>query len=114
MKHVRTAVLALAAFLMPSAAALAHEGHAATVGELVSVAADGFEIKTDDGKIVAVKFTDKTVFEKDKKPVDKTHLKKGDRVAVTLGKDAAGATLATNVRLGLPAAKPKEPAKPVA
>lgn len=97
------AFTALLAFSMP---AVAHEGHDAIVGEVVSISADGFQLKTEK-ETLNIKFSDKTVFEKDKKTVDKTHLTKGDRVAVTGSKQMSGDTMATHVRLGLPIAKAK-------
>lgn len=105
MKHLAKAlsIVALLAFSIP---ALAHEGHDAVVGEIVSISADGFQLKTEK-ETLTIKFSDKTVFEKDKKTVDKTHLTKGDRVAVTGAKQMTGDTMATHVRLGLPAAKAK-------
>ena len=105
MKNLAKA-LAFTALLAFSIPALAHEGHDAAVGEIVSIAADGFQLKTEK-ETLSVKFSDKTVFEKDKKTVDKTHLAKGDRVAVTGAKQMSGDTIATQVRLGLPAAKAK-------
>ena len=101
------AFTALLAFSMP---AVAHEGHDAIIGEIVSISADGFQLKTEK-ETITIKFSDKTTFEKDKKPVDKTHLKKGDRVAVTGSKQMSGDTMATHVRLGLPTAKAKPATK---
>lgn len=105
MKHLAKA-LAFTALLALSISATAHEGHDAIVGEVVSIFADGFQLKTEK-ETLTIKFSDKTVFEKDKRPVDKTHLKKGDRVAVTGSKQMSGDTMATHVRLGLPVAKAK-------
>lgn len=98
--------LAFTAILAFSLPLVAHEGHEAIVGEIVSISADGFQLKTDK-ETLNIKFSDKTTFEKDKKAVDKTHLKKGDRVAVTGSKQMAGDTMATHIRLGLPTAKAK-------
>ena len=97
------AFTALLAFSMP---VVAHEGHDAIVGEVVSISADGFQLKTEK-ETLNIRFSDKTVFEKDKKTVDKSHLAKGDRVAVTGSKQMSGDTMATHVRLGLPTAKAK-------
>lgn len=93
------ACLALVAFAVP---AIAHEGHGATIGEVLSVSADGFQLKTAK-ETVTVKFSDKTAFELDKKPAEKSALKKGDRVAVTGTKAPSGEIVATKVVLGLPA-----------
>ncbi|MBP6702618.1 MAG: hypothetical protein KA385_03890 [Vicinamibacteria bacterium] len=101
------AFTALLAFALP---VFAHEGHDAIIGEIVSISADGFQLKTEK-ETITIKFSDKTTFEKDKKPVDKTHLKKGDRVAVTGSKQMSGDTMATHVRLGLPTAKAKPATK---
>ena len=98
--------LAFTALLALSISATAHEGHDAIVGEIVSISADGFQVKTGK-ETLTIKFSYKTVFEKDKKTVDKTHLTKGERVAVTGSKQMTGDTLATHVRLGLRVAKEK-------
>ncbi len=110
MKNLAKA-LAFTALLAFPISAPAHEGHDAIVGEVVSISADGFQLKTEK-ETLNIKFSDKTVFEKDKKTVDKTHLTKGDRVAVTGSKQMSGDTMATHVRLGLPAAKRKGAPKP--
>lgn len=102
--------LAFTALLALSIPALAHEGHDAVVGEIVSISADGFQLKTEK-ETLNIKFSDKTVFEKDKKTVDKTHLTKGDRVAVTGSQQMSGDTMATHVRLGLPTTKEKSAPK---
>lgn len=105
MKNLAKA-LAFTALLAVSMPVVAHEGHDAIVGEIASISADGFQLKTEK-ETFTIKFSDKTVFEKDKKTVDKTHLMKGDRVAVTGSKQMSGDTMATHVRLGLPVAKAK-------
>lgn len=105
MKNLAKA-LAFTALLALSIPAPAHEGHDAIVGEIISISANGFQLKTEK-ETLNIKFSDKTVFEKDKKTVHKTHLVKGDRVAVTGSKQLSGDTMATHVRLGLPIAKRK-------
>ena len=96
---------ALAGLVRPG---LTHEGHGATIGEVVSVTADTMELKTAKGS-VTIKLTDKTAYELNKKAAAKSDLKKGDRVAVTASKSMAGVLVATKVVLGLPVpgAKPK-------
>lgn len=110
MKHLKSALAALALISL-AIVSNAHEGHEAIVGEVMSISADAFELKTDS-KTLMIKFSEKTVFEKDKKPLDKTHLRKGDRVAVTTSQLMSGELIATHVRLGLPAKKSKPSPKP--
>lgn len=98
--------LAFTALLALSIPALAHDGPHAMVGEVVSILADGFQLKTEH-ETLNINFSDKTVFEKDKKTVDKTHLTKGGRVAVTGSKQMSGDIMATHVRLVLPTTKEK-------
>ena len=91
-----------------------HKGNALT-GEIVSVSADGFQLKTKTDT-VTVKFSSKTKFEHDKKTVDKTHVKTGDRAGVIGNKLPTGEVMANEVLLGLPApgpggTKPAAPAK---
>jgi hypothetical protein len=105
MRTVLRSVTVLAVVLLATAA-YAHEGHG-TVGEVVSIAADSFQVKTAQ-ETITIKFTDKTVFELKKKTVDASSLQKGDRVSVTTAKLPHGELLATKVVLGLP--KPKPPA----
>jgi hypothetical protein len=81
-----------------------HKGNALT-GEVVSVSADGFQLKTKTDT-VKVKFSTKTKFEHDKKAVDKTHLKAGDRAGVIGNKLPTGEVMANEVLLGLPAPNP--------
>ena len=102
MRTVLRAVTVLAIVLLATTV-YGHEGHA-TVGEVVSVAADSFQVKTPK-ETITIKFTDKTVFELKKKPVEASSLQKGDRVSVTTAKLPHGELLATKVVLGLP--KPK-------
>jgi Domain of unknown function (DUF5666) len=102
MRIVLRSVTVLAVVLL-AIAAYAHEGHG-MVGEVVSIAADSFQVKTAK-ETITIKFTDKTVFELKKKPVDASSLQKGDRVSVTTAKLPYGELLATKVVLGLP--KPK-------
>jgi hypothetical protein len=76
-----------------------HKGNALT-GEIVSVNADGLQLKTKTDT-VKVKFSSKTKFEHDKKTVDKTHVKAGDRAGVIGSKLPTGEVMANEVLLGL-------------
>lgn len=91
------------------ARALAHEGHGLTIGVVQSVAADSFELKTAKAT-VTVKFAAATKFEQNKKIVDKSLLRQGDRVGVAGTKAKDGTLNATRIVLGLPVPAPK--AKP--
>lgn len=83
-----------------------HKGNALT-GEIVSVSADGLQLKTKTDT-VKVKFSSRTKFEHDKKPVDNSHVKAGDRAGVIGSKLPTGEVMANEVLLGLPA--PRAPA----
>ncbi len=76
-----------------------HKPNAVT-GEIASVAADGFELKTKTDTI-KVTFSSKTKFEHGKETVDKSHLTKGDRVGVIGTKLPTGELVAKEVLLGL-------------
>ena len=78
-----------------------HKGNALT-GEIVSVSADGLQLKTKTDT-VTVKFSSKTKFEHDKKAADKSHVRTGDRVGVIGSKLPSGEVMANEVILGLPA-----------
>lgn len=80
-----------------------HKGKA-TVGEIVSLGDDRFELKTATGT-VPVKFSSKTKFEHGNAAVDKTHLQKGGKVTVIGTKLANGDLVAKEVLLGVPSAK---------
>lgn len=118
-RRMMLVMLGLAAGLMAAAPArvLAHEGHGTVVGEVVAVTDDSVQVKTAK-ETVTVKLIATTKYEKDKKPVDKSLLKVGDRVAVGTSKAKTGELTATRIRLNLPvpaatAAKPATPkAKP--
>jgi hypothetical protein len=109
-------ILALAVtgamFSFEGSSARAHEGHGLTIGEVVAVAADSLQLKTAK-ETLTIKLTATTKFEKDKKPVERTLLLKGDRIGVATSKSKSGELTATRVVLGLPAPKPAKPAKPV-
>lgn len=63
------------------------------------------ELKTRTDR-VEVKFSSKTEFEHDKKAVDKSHVKVGDRAGVVGNKLPTGEWMANAVILGLPAPNP--------
>jgi hypothetical protein len=78
-----------------------HKANALT-GEIVSVTADGLQLKTKTDT-VTVKFSSKTKFELDTKAVDKSQVRQGDRAGVIGNKLPTGAVMANEVILGLPA-----------
>jgi hypothetical protein len=80
-------------------------GANAVTGQVVSANADGMELKTRSDT-VKVKFSSKTKFEHDKKAVDKSHVKVGDRAGVVGNKLPTGEWMANEVILGLPAPNP--------
>ena len=80
-------------------------GANAVTGQVVSANADGMELKTRTDT-VRIKFSSKTKFENDKKAVDKSHVKVGDRAGVVGNKLPTGEWMAKEVILGLPAPNP--------
>ena len=68
-------------------------------GEVVSAAADKFEVKTTSG-IVPVTFSSKTKFEHGNATVDKTHVVKGSHVSVFGTKLPSGEMVAREVVIG--------------
>src|SRR5687767_6002029 len=116
MKRILMQAVAALAFLASSTVASAHDerlhGKNALTGEIVATTADGFQLKTK-ADTVTIKFSSKTKFEHDKKAVDKSHVRKGDRAGVIGSKLPTGEVMANEVILGLPAPSPgaaKEPA----
>lgn len=82
-----------------------HKGKA-TFGEIVTVGADRFEIKTASGTI-PVTFSSKTKFEHGDHVVDKSHLSKGEKVSVIGTKLPTGELVAKEVLLGVKESDPK-------
>jgi hypothetical protein len=104
-RMLMTAVATLA-LLVSSTMLWGHDerlhGANAVTGQVVSANADGMELKTRTDT-VKVKFSSKTKFEHDKKAVDKSHVKVGDRAGVVGNKLPTGEWMANEVILGLPA-----------
>jgi hypothetical protein len=107
-RMLRTAVGTLA-LLVSSTMLWGHDerlhGANAVTGQVVSANADGMELKTRTDT-VKVKFSSKTKFQHDKKAVDKSHVKVGDRAGVVGNKLPTGEWMANEVILGLPAPNP--------
>lgn len=85
-------------------------GANAVTGQVVTADADGMELKTKTDT-VKVKFSSRTKFEHDKKTVDKSYVKVGDRAGVVGNKLPTGEWMANEVILGLPAPNPTAGAK---
>ena len=75
-----------------------HKGKAIS-GEIVSIATDGFAMKTATGNL-AVKFDGKTKFEHGNDKATSQHLKKGERVSVIGTRLATGELVAREVMIG--------------
>jgi hypothetical protein len=87
-------IVVLAALVMP-AAARAHEGHAHKVlGTIAAVSDVQLDVKTTDGKTVAIALDTKTVYLQGKVRTDAKILKLGERVVVE-AEQAAGAKIMT-------------------
>lgn len=78
--------------------------HKATIGEAAAVAADGLELKTKTG-VVKVKYSSRTKFERDKKPVDRSNVRTGEALGVIGNKLPTGELMAIEVLLGRDAQK---------
>lgn len=117
MKQLLTIAAAAVALLVSSVPLSAHDdrlhGPNALTGEIVAATADGLSLKTKTDT-VKVKFSSKTTFELDKKAVNKTHVRQGDRAGVIGSKLPSGEWMANEVILGLPAPKAATDAKKAA
>ena len=90
-----TTVLTLAAVLALPALGWAHAGHAHKVmGTISAMSATQIDVKTTDGKMVAVAVNAKTVYKHGKAKADAKMLKVGDRVVIDAVQEE-GAKLAT-------------------
>jgi hypothetical protein len=114
MKRMNLTIVALG--FMASAALWGHDARLhqanATTGEITSVSADSFDLKTAKGNF-KVTYSTKTKFEHDGKAVDKTHLTKGTHAGVLGTKLPTGELVAKEVLLGISdsADEPKGKAK---
>jgi hypothetical protein len=99
---VSTALIALLVFPV---AARAHGGHVHKVmGTVTAHENNQLQVRTQDGKIVAIVLNDKTAVLRGKAKLDLTALKAGERVVVDIGDGKAPVT-AREVKVGeLPAA----------
>ena len=93
--------VALVAALWIPAAVSAHTGHTHKVmGTISAVQETRLEVKTTDGKVVAITLNDKTVYRQGKAKADETILKVGERVVVEgLQPDGAKTLTAKTVRM---------------
>lgn len=111
MFHKLLATLILTGF-MGAAVVWAHDPSqhkgTPTKGEVLSIAADRIEVKTDKG-VKAITVNGKTTFERGKTKTSLSGFKKGDRVAVFGTTLASGEIIAKEVLLdnSAPAAAPK-------
>ena len=98
----RTLIIAVAlagALAMPGLL-YAHEGHAHKVlGTIARVQATQIEVKTTDGKVLAIVFDAKTPITRGAAKLDATALKAGDRVSVEYT-EAKKINTAKTIKLG--------------
>jgi hypothetical protein len=92
--------------VLAPAGAMAAAKQTTLVGEVATVAADSFELKTATST-VTVKLTGDTKFVLDQKPSDKTQLRAGERVVATISKAKTGDMTASRVIVGLGTATAK-------
>lgn len=98
--------MAVLSVLATAGAAWAHEGHAHKVlGTIAAMTEAQLDVKTPEGKTVAVVLDAKTIYRQGKAKGDATMLKLGERVVVE-AEQAAGAKLMTarTVTMAAPAA----------
>jgi hypothetical protein len=111
MKSILQMILGVVALLTTFTLANAHDerlhGKNALTGEIVSSTTDSFQLKTKT-ETVTVKYSSRTKFELNKKEVDKSQVRIGDRVGVIGPKLPTGELMASQVILGLPAPKAAE------
>src|SRR5262245_28075210 len=98
MRKSTTVLLTLCLLLLASGLALAH-GHGHVMGTVAAVSAGRIEVKTKDGKTVAVPLTAATKYFQGHQQATRSAVKIGERVVVHLG--AKGEA----VEVRLPAAK---------
>ena len=72
----------------------AHGGHDHVLGTVTAVTETRLDVKTGDGKVMAIRLTGETKYEKDKKPATLKDLKAGLRVVVDADNGKILATLA--------------------
>jgi hypothetical protein len=104
MKNVSIAAVALSLFLLPPAVAMGHEGHAHKVmGTVSAIAANAFEMKTPEGKVVTVTVNEKTKFARGKQKVAQADVKVGERVVVEVPSEKAMIASAVTMAAPTPA-----------
>jgi NADPH-dependent glutamate synthase beta subunit-like oxidoreductase len=98
------AVLAVVVALGSPSAIRAHEGHAHKVlGTVSAVTANQLDVKTTDGKSVAIALDAKTIYRQGKAKADRTILKIGERVVVdAIQPEGAKTMTATTVQMAAP------------
>ena len=95
--------LSLVAALAAPMAVRAHSGHAhKALGTVSSIQGNKVEVKTTDGKVVAVVLDAKTAITRGKAKVDATALKLGERVSIDYMQEK-NTNLAKAVKLAAPA-----------
>jgi hypothetical protein len=97
---------AVVAVLVVPATVRAHEGHAHKVmGTIAAVTATELDVKTTDGKTVAVTLDAKTVYRRGKVKADAKILELGERVVVE-AEQTAGAKMMTAMTVTTAASTP--------
>ena len=106
MRHIHLAIVGLIVALV--APAMAHEGHVHKVlGTVASVQANHVEVKSTDGKVVAIVLDAKTAITRGKDKLDATALKVGERVSVDYTQ-AKTVNTAKTIKLGTTAPPAKK------
>lgn len=101
----RTALCAIAAFVIAGGSAVAHEQSLhkgrPTEGRVASVSGNGLVLETDKGK-VSVTLTDTTKMERDEKPIARKEIQTGDLVSVFGTKLETGELVAREIVVHAP------------
>jgi len=100
----------LSALALASAIALAHGGLEHVMGTVTQVGDASVTVKTTAGKTVEVSVDAKTTFSRASKPIQKSDIKVGDRVAIH-AEEEGKALLAKTVEVGTAPAAKETPSK---
>jgi hypothetical protein len=99
MRNWIVAVVLIVAFAIP-AVAVAHQGHIHKIlGTVASVLGGHVEVKTTDGKVVAVMLDATTAITRGKAKADVSALKVGERVSVDYMQDNKKMNMAKAIKL---------------
>ena len=79
--RVHVAIFAIVSLLLPTIAT-AHGGEEHVTGTVTAISDTSVTVKTTGGKTVEVGFDAKTTYAREKRPIQKTDIKAGDRIVI--------------------------------